>query len=188
MNNNEKVIIAFVGMPGAGKSEAVLYLKSKGIPFVRFGDVTDEGMQERGLPPTQESERVVRESIRKEFGMAAYAMKSEPKIEKLLETNSVVALDGLYSWEEYLFLIAKFPNLKLIHIYAERKVRYKRLITREVRPLTLEQAKNRDVAEIEKLNKGGPIAIADYIIVNEGDRQLFLSRVDKLFHRLEVHI
>lgn len=67
-------------------------------------------------------------------------------------------------------------------------MRYKRLITREVRPLTLEQAKNRDVAEIEKLNKGGPIAIADYIIVNEGDRQLFLSRVDKLFHRLEVHI
>ena len=188
MKNNEKMIITFVGMPGAGKSQAVMYLEQKGIPFLRFGDITDEGMEERGLQPNQENERLVRESLRKELGMAAYAIKTEPKLAKLLDTYTCVAIDGLYSWEEYTFLIKKFPNLKLIHVYAERQVRYARLATRRIRPLGLEEARNRDVAEIEKLNKGGPIAIADYIVVNDTDKNLFYVRIDELLKRLGISI
>jgi dephospho-CoA kinase len=37
----KKIILAFVGMPGAGKTEASAYLKKKGIPILRFGDLTD---------------------------------------------------------------------------------------------------------------------------------------------------
>jgi len=188
MENNKKIIITFVGMPGAGKSEAVKHLENKGIPFLRFGDVTDDGLRERGLPRTPENEQVVRESIRQELGMGAYAIKIQPKLEKLLETNRYVALDGLYSWEEYTFLITKFPNLKLIHVYAERELRHERLLTRDIRPLTIEQAKNRDIAEIEHLNKGGPIAIADYLAENDSDKQLFFKKIDGLLTRLGVQI
>jgi hypothetical protein len=33
--------------------------------------------------------------------------------------------------------------------------------------LTPDEAAGRDRAEIEKLNKGGPIAIADFLVINE---------------------
>ena len=41
-NSSDKILIAFVGMPGAGKSEAVAYIEKKNIPFIRFGDLTDQ--------------------------------------------------------------------------------------------------------------------------------------------------
>jgi hypothetical protein len=36
-----------------------------------------------------------------------------------------------------------------------------------VRPLTAGQASSRDRSEIENINKGGPIAMADFTIINE---------------------
>lgn len=181
------LIIAFVGMPGAGKSEATSYLTKKKIPYVRFGEITDEGVKELGLSLTPQNERMFREKIRKELGMAAYAIKSEPKIKKLLETHDVIAIDGLYSWEEYVYLKNRFSNLILIHIYAEPKKRYERLIYRLIRPVPKDKARERDIAELEKLNKGGPIAIADHMIENESENLADLhKKIDDLLVRLEV--
>lgn len=179
------LILAFVGMPGAGKSEAVAYLAQKNIPFVRFGDITDEGIQELGLSLTTSNERIVREKIREELGMGAYAIKSVPKIEKLLQEHKVIAIDGLYSWEEYIYLKEKFPGLILIHIYAKPINRYNRLAKRAIRPIPHDKSRERDIAEIEKLNKGGPIAIADYLIENESDniKELY-KKIDILLARL----
>jgi dephospho-CoA kinase len=166
---NNKLIIAFVGMPGSGKTEACSYVHTKGLPSVRFGDITDEGVKASGLPLTPENEQNFRESLREKLGMAAYAIESESKIEKALQTNKTVLLDGLYSWAEYIYLKEKFPGLMLVHVYAMPKVRYKRLAVRKVRPIESIEAYRRDIAEIEKLDKGGPIAIADYMIENNGD-------------------
>lgn len=179
--NQSKKILAFVGMPGAGKSEAVSYLEGKGIPFIRFGDVTDKGVKAIGLPLTPENERNFREQIRKELGMAAYAIKSKPQIEKLLSEHAIIAIDGLYSWEEYIYLKKFFPGLTLIHVFANPRHRYERLSKREVRPVPLEKSYERDVTELENLNKGGPIAIADYVIENDSDHMEALYRkIDKL--------
>ncbi len=181
------IILACIGMPGAGKSEAVLYLEKKGIPFVRFGDITDEGVKELGLPLTPENEREFRENIRKELGMAAYAIKAESKISSLLADHSMIAIDGLYSWEEYILLRKKFPGLLLIHIYAEPKKRYQRLSLRSVRPVPFDKCYERDVSEIEKLNKGGPIAIADFLIQNNSDDLGNLyGQIDSLLNRLSA--
>jgi dephospho-CoA kinase len=183
------LIIAIVGMPGAGKSEAAAYLQKHGIPFLRFGQLTDETVQEMGLPLTPQNERTAREKLRKEFGMAAYAIKAEPKIEKMLQESHVIALDGLYSWEEYVYLKEKFPQLTLIQIYAEPQVRYKRLSERKIRPVMGEDARIRDIAELEKLNKGGPIAIADHLIENDsGDITLLQQKLNELLKRLNIQI
>jgi len=184
---NEKIILALVGMPGAGKSEAVCHLQKKGIPFVRFGEITDQGVLGLGLSLTPENEREYREKIRKEMGMAAYAIKAEPWIRSLLEKNNIIALDGLYSWEEYIYLKEKFPKLTLIHIFAKPSKRYQRLSKRIVRPVPFEKSRERDLAEIEKLNKGGPIAIADYLLENDSDNleDLYI-KIDNLLTRLKV--
>lgn len=182
-----KKIIAIVGMPGAGKTEAAQYLEKKGVPFIRFGAFTDEGVKEAGLPLTPENEKLIRERFRTELGMGAYAIKAKPKIDEMLNENDLIAIDGLYSWEEYTYLKKIFPSLTLINVFAEPSVRYKRLSERSIRPVSLDKAYSRDVNELEKLNKGGPIAIADYLIVNNSDDINDLHRqVDQLFIRLKL--
>lgn len=183
-----KTILAFVGMPGAGKSEATACLEQRGFSFVRFGDVTDEGVKELGLPLTTDNERIVREKLRKEFGMGAYAIKSKPKIDAILQGHDFVVIDGLYSWEEYTYLKKLYSQLILVHIYAEPKKRYERLSKRPIRPVPLDKSFERDVTELENLNKGGPIALSDYMIENNSDNlnELY-SKIDALLNRLGVN-
>lgn len=175
------MILAIVGMAGAGKSEACAYLASKGFSVLRFGDETDRGLRLQGLSLKEENERVYREKLRQELGMAAYAIKIEPRIRQQLSTSKVksIILDGLYSWEEYVYLQPRFPELKLVAIYARPEVRYQRLAKRQIRPLNAEQARVRDFAEIEKTHKAGPIAIADILIDNNGDLDSLHDQLDK---------
>ncbi len=177
---NAKKVIAIVGMAGAGKSEASQYLATKGFPVLRFGDETDRGVKAQGLPLNEANERKYREALRQELGMAAYAVKIEPRIREALKTSDTVILDGLYSWEEYLFLMPKFPELKLVAIYARPEIRYARLNERAVRPLTPEMARKRDIAEIEKIHKAGPIAIADDLVDNNGDLDALHKQLENL--------
>ena len=182
-----KKVIAIVGMPGAGKTEAAEYLASNGIPFVRFGEITDEGVKALGLPLIQKNERMFREKLRQELGMAAYAIKMKPKIDEFLKDHDFIVLDGLYSWEEYVFLKKEIPNLILLNIFAEPPIRYERLSKRSIRPVSHQEARDRDIVELEKLNKGGPIAIADYTIENNsGDISDLHTKIDSLLSRLGI--
>ena len=47
------------------------------------------------------------------------------------------------------------------------------------RPFTMKEAEKRDYAEIEKLDKGGSIAMADYTLVNTKSMDYFLKQMDK---------
>ncbi len=155
-------------MPGSGKSEVARAFQGQGFATIRFGDITDEEVRKRGLKLDEGNERLVREDLRKKHGMAAYAVLNLPRIEAALEKSNVV-IDGLYSWEEYRYLKDRLGGrLKIVAVWAPPEVRYARLRTRAVRPLGPEQARERDYAEIENVNKGGPIAMADYTILNNG--------------------
>ena len=178
-------VVAIVGMTGSGKSEVARLFKERGYAIVRFGDITDEAVKVQGLPLTEENERPVRERIRQEHGMAAYAKLSVPRIDNALQ-NSNVALDGLYSWEEYIYLKDHYGDkFMVIAAWASPQDRYKRLTSRKVRPLTLEEAVGRDRAEIENLNKGGPIAMADFTILNTGSMSDLKKQVERIIARLK---
>ena len=160
-------VVAIVGMTGSGKSEVARVFQENGFAMVRFGDVTDIELQKQGLPLTEENERPAREAFRKQHGMAAYAVLNLPRIDEALK-NSNVVVDGLYSWEEYLHLKEYYgDNLIVIAVYSSPRTRYNRLGSRKIRPLTAQEARSRDHAEVENMNKGGPIAIADYTLINE---------------------
>lgn len=163
-----KMYIAIVGLPGSGKTAAADFFRVQGFTILRFGDATDIGLRELGLPINETNERKYREDIRRELGMAAMAIKIEPRILEAEKTSDRIVLDGMRSWEEYVFLKEKFPGLTILSIYASPKIRYTRLAARKIRPLTETESRERDRSEIEKLNSGGPIAIADYVIKNEG--------------------
>ncbi len=160
-------VVSIVGMAGSGKSEAAAVFEKNGFKKIRFGDITDEEVKRRGLKLNEENERLVRQELRQEHGMAAYAKLNLPKIDAALKSASVI-IDGLYSWEEYTLLKNRYGDaLCLIAVWASPKNRYGRLAKRPVRPLTAEEAAGRDVAEVENTNKGGPIAMADFTIINE---------------------
>lgn len=165
------MVVAIVGLTGAGKSELARLFEERGFTKVHFGDVTLEELKRRQLPVNEANERLVREELRQTHGMAAYAKLSLPAIRQGLAKGAVV-IDGLYSWEEFLALREEFgERLKILAIYSTPATRYERLGRRPVRPLTPEEARSRDHAEIVHLSKAGPIAMADWTIVNEGDLQ-----------------
>ena len=169
-------LVALVGLPGAGKSVATDVFVDNNFQKIYFGGLTLEKLREEGLEINEANERMMREKLRQEHGMAVYAILNIPNIEAALEKGDVI-IDGLYSWEEYLVLREKFPNLEVVAIYAPPKDRYKRLSVRRERGLTEEEVKSREVAEIEKLHKGGPIAIADWTVVNIGSEEELKKQV-----------
>lgn len=161
-------IIAVVGMCGSGKSEAVKFFVDKGFKRVYFGEVVMNEMKTLELEVNEANERATRENLRKEFGMGAMAVKSLPLIEEYLKTDNVV-IESLYSWEEFKILKEKFGEaFKLLTIYTTKALRYERLLKRPFRPLTNDESKSRDISEIEKLDKGGPIAYTDFTVINDG--------------------
>ena len=160
-------VVSIVGMTGAGKSETARVFEEDGFIRIRFGDVTDEEIRKRGLELNEKNERCIRELLRKERGMAAYAQMNLPRINSAL-TYADVVIDGLYSWEEYTFLKDYYgEGFCVVAVCASPGIRYARLASRSNRRLTAEEAAGRDRAEIENINKGGPIAMADYTIINE---------------------
>ena len=159
-------VVSIVGMAGSGKSEVARAFEKNGFIRIRFGDVTDEEVKKKGLELNEKNERHVRELLREEHGMDAYARLNLPRIDSTLK-QSDVAIDGLYSWEEYTFLKNHYgEDFFVVAVWASPTTRYARLAGRYSRRLTLEEAASRDRAEIESLNKGGPIAMADFTIIN----------------------
>ena len=123
-------IIAVVGMCGSGKSAACDVLKYLGWKYIRFGQLSIDRLLAEGQTITPENEKLMREALREEYGMGAFAWLSLQVIDEALSELSVV-IDGLYSWSEYKILKNRYPdNLEVVHIYASPRVRYQRLSMR----------------------------------------------------------
>lgn len=173
-------IIAIVGMCGSGKSIASDYYEEKGFEKIYFGGVTLDKLKEQNLEITPENEKIMREKLRSEYGMGAFALLLLDKIEEAQKNNNVV-LDGLYSWDEFKILKDKFKDdLTVISIVVDKNKRYERLEKRNIRTLSSKKAEERDIAEIENSAKGGPIAFADYYILNNGDMDNYLNKLDEI--------
>ena len=178
-------LLAVVGMSGTGKSVVTDYLEENHWKKVYFGGITYKLMEEAGIPRTADgkSEKEFRENLRKEHGPECYAKFLESEIREALMEHDVV-LDGLYSWYEYKYLIEKFPNLKLLCVVTDKALRYQRVAERSERSFDREAIIYRDISEIENLFKGGPIAYADYYILNNGTKEESIERLKKILEEV----
>jgi|SRR3989344_8351024 len=182
-----KIILAIIGLPGAGKTTATEYvLKKTAWPKVYLGAVTFEELKKRGMEGGEANERKIREELRSTFGPSAYYTLSLPKIRELYQSSSLI-IESLYTWEEYLEAKKEFgENFKALAIYSSPQTRIERMKNRPVRPLTAEELVSRDFAQIENLHQGGPIARADFTIINEGTVEELHSKLDEVINRLSV--
>lgn len=187
-------LVCITGLTGSGKSVASDFFVEKGFQFLRFGQITLDEVKKRGLKPIEENERPIREEFRKKYGMGAFATLNLPKFKKLLKNGNVLG-DGLYSFEEYKILKKEFgKRLITIAVYAPPEIRYKRLESRKLesrdtnlrnRPATKIAAYKRDLAELENLNKGATIAIADYTIVNTKSLSYFKKQLNAIYKNIK---
>ena len=175
-------LYAIVGMCGSGKSIASDYLVSKGFNKVYFGGVTMDKLKEANLEVNPENVKMMREKLRSELGMGAFAIVLLPKIKECFNNGNTV-LDGVYSYDEVKILKENFSELKIIAIVCDKDIRYNRLSIREVRPLTNEEASARDIAEVENIAKAPPIAMADYYILNNGTIEEYKTRLEEILER-----
>lgn len=182
MKQRENIkIVAFVGLSGSGKSSAVEHLTAKGYPKVYFGGVVLDAMTEAGLDHTPENEQPFREALREREGKDFVVRRIIDQIHGLINAGQHrIVADGLYTWTEYKALKREFPGeLTTIAVVTPKHLRHRRLTQRPIRPLTEAEANQRDWAEIENLEKGGPIAIADHYIINEKDLNHLHAEIDQ---------
>jgi dephospho-CoA kinase len=190
MNRHKNVkIIAFVGLTGSGKSTAVDYLTEKGFPKVYFGGIVLDEVAKRGLELTQINEQPVREELREKEGKDFVIKRIVAQIHALIAAGQHrIVADGLYTWTEYKVLKHEFPGeLTVVAVVSPKHIRKMRMADRPHRPLTSAEVDQRDWAEIENIEKGGPIAIADYYLHNKGDVDHFHNQIDEIVQKISFY-
>jgi dephospho-CoA kinase len=181
--------IALVGLCGTGKSEACAFLESQGYTVIYFGGTVVAEVVRRGLPVNPSNEKAVREELRAVHGMAAMAHINLPKIQALRQAGRTVAIDGLYSMGELEVLRNELgATLKLLAIHAPKHLRYQRLGQRTVRPMTAQQVDERDLFEVQNLDKAAPIALADAHVVNDQGKDVLLNRLKAVHDDWLAHV
>lgn len=177
-------LIAFVGMPASGKSEAAGIAKLLGVPVVNMGDIVRKETASRGLPMTDNNIGGTGTALRKEEGMDAVAKRCVPGIRSLV--SPVVVVDGIRNIEEINYFKKEFGrDFKLIAIHTPFGLRFER-VKKRLRSddmSTMEELKRRDEREkswgLEKA-----IRIADIAIDNTGSIEDFRKQVEELLRNL----
>ncbi len=191
MKHHENVkIVAFVGLTGSGKTAAIEYLTAKGYPKIYFGGIFYEAMKEAGLTPGDWAvENPFRKQIREKEGNDFIVKRVIKQAHDLIAAGQRrIILDGLYSWTEYKALKREFPGeMTVIAVVTSKRLRKQRLAARPERPLTSAEVDERDWREIEDVEKGGPIAIADHFLMNDGNIESLHEQLDKELERIDFY-
>lgn len=184
---NDVKILVFVGMSGSGKTTAIDYLTEKGIPKIYFGGIIYQAMREAGIEITPESQQRFREEIRQKEGKDFVIKRVLKEIQDLINAGQKrIVLDGLYSWTEYKILKKAYPTeTTVIAIILPRALRHRRVAERPDRPFNAQEINERDWSELENLEKGAPIAIADYYLENSGSISDLHKQLEQLLKDID---
>ncbi len=174
-------VVAFTGLPGAGKSEAVRVADEAGLNIVRMGDEVRAEVSARGLPLNDENLGRVANEMREREGMDVWAKRCLPKI----EGRAMEIIDGIRNIEEVEVFRRSIDDFVIIAIHASPKTRYQRLMKRgrEDDSLSIDALEKRDERELG-WGIGNVVAMADIIITNEGSLDEFRKKVGRILNQV----
>lgn len=180
----QKTIIAIVGLPGTGKTDAADFFQKKNLPTISFGKIVNDYINQKNLSHDEKTHKKVREEIRKKYGKEALAILNVEKIKQALKNNSIIIIEGMRSWEEYLYLKKEFPKVKLmiVCLFTDKDIRYKRVSKRNNRSELY--GEERDINEIVGINMGPTIAFADYLIKNNYSLKDFYDKLELTYRTI----
>ncbi|ASJ05877.1 dephospho-CoA kinase [Thermococcus pacificus] len=177
------MIIIVTGMPGSGKSKIVKEFERRGFPSVSMGDIVREETVKRGLELTKENVAKVSIRLRQELGQNAVAKLAVEKVRALLKNSGVAVIDGVRSLDEVGTFRGAFPDerIVIVAVHTPPKQRFERLRARGRHddPKTWEDFEERDWKEL-RFGIGGVIAMADYMIINDGSREEYEKKVGEI--------
>ncbi|ASJ00765.1 dephospho-CoA kinase [Thermococcus gorgonarius] len=177
------MIVIVTGMPGSGKSKIVKEFEKRGIPSVSLGDIVREETVKRGLELTKENVAKVSIRLRQELGQNAVAKLAVEKVRAFLKNSGVVVIDGVRSLDEVGTFRGAFPDerIMIVAVHTPPKQRFERLKARGRHddPKTWEDFEERDWKEL-RFGIGGVIAMADYMIINDGTHEEYEKKVREL--------
>ncbi len=173
--------IAFTGLPGSGKSEAVAVAERQGWTVIRMGDEVRAEAQRREVKPTDTNLGSIADELRRQAGMDIWARRSLPS-----EADRAV-IDGIRNIQEVEFFREQLDDFVLVAVHASPSTRYRRLRQRgRSDDATSRQAfKKRDEREL-RWGIGSVVAMADVVIVNEGSLEELREKVERLIADVEA--
>jgi len=176
MQMKQKTVIGVAGMPGAGKATVKTTAESMGCSVVVMGDEIRKETQRRGLEPTPDNIGKMMLQLREEEGPATVAKRCIPKIEN--SKSNIVLVDGVRSLNEVDEFKKRFHNFTLIAVHSSPETRFHRLSKRKRSddPQGWDVFYQRDLRELS-VGQGDVIAVADYMMVNEGTYEEFKASV-----------
>jgi dephospho-CoA kinase len=149
-----------------------------------MGDVVREEAEKRCLEPIPENLGKIMLELRQREGADAIAKKCIPKIENARESKIII--DGIRSLAEVEEFKRHFLKFTLIAIHASPETRFKRLYRRQRSddPKNWEIFYERDMREL-RVGLGEAIAMAEHLIVNEGDLDVVREEIKKVLRKVE---
>jgi dephospho-CoA kinase len=175
-------VIGTVGLPGSGKGEFAEVARERDVPVVVMGDVIRAECRRRGLDPA-DHHGAVAQQLREEDGKLAIAERSLPLVEKSLEWNDTVVVDGIRSDAEAMRFREEYgDDFLLVAIEAPFEDRAGRVDVRG-RDTSAddggESLEERDERELG-FGMGAAMLRADVTVDNDGSLAAFHERVEAL--------
>lgn len=180
----QKAIIAIVGMPGSGKTETAQYFRDQKKAIVSFSNILNSYIDEHKLKHDEPTHKRLREGWRKKYGMAAFAILGKDMLSEAIKKNTIVFIEGMRSWEEYLYVKKNFPEVRvyILALYADKELRYERSSKRKYRKGLY--GETRDIEELIGTNMGPTIAYADFMIKNNYSLDDLHDKLDEVYRRV----
>ncbi len=163
-------VIGIVGLHGSGKTEVAKALAKFDVPSVRMGDVVWGEIKRRGQEINEASVAAVANELREREGLGAIAKRCVPLIESRGKGKRAVVVDGIRGIAEVDEFRHSFgDSFHLLAIWVNERIRYSRIASRGRADdaMSLESFRKKDRRELS-WGLGEALALADFIIVNEG--------------------
>ncbi len=176
-------MVAFTGMPGAGKTEAVKVASEQGLQVLRMGDAVWEEVRRRGLSLTAEEVGRIADEMRVTDGPDIWARRT---LEAVDRSAPLVVIDGLRSAAELaVFRQALGEDFVLVRIECPRELRLQRIASRgrDDDTLSEEAFEARDRRELS-WGLGEVLEAADRVIENTGTIEELQAQVANLLRWL----
>lgn len=198
-------VYGITGLPGSGKSIISRLARNQGVHIVSMGDVVRKEAEKQKCPPA-----VAAVNLRKYYGKNVIAERCVNEIiqhsknsrynknttTKIYKTNNknksshrkfkkveqdVYIIEGIRSPYEVNIFKKNFKNFKIIAIHSNPDLRYNRLKRRKREDDSPDYRTfmERDRREL-KFGIGSVIALADFMLINEGPIPIFKNNVRAL--------
>jgi len=177
----KRIFLGIIGLPGAGKTTAAKYFGERNGSVIEFGKIINDYIDKHKLEHNETNHKKIRELFRNKYGMAAFAILNEKKIKNAFKKDQIVIIDGMRSWEEYEYFNKSLKGVKivLVALYADKELRYKRILARGYR--THLGGEKRDLDELIGINMAPTIGFADFFVDTNGSLEDLKDKLEVIY-------